>query len=53
MNWQYNEHQGDNRWDDSKNAIIEALRAIAEQVERLNENIEQNECAKIWQVKDW
>ena len=40
MDWQYNEWQGDERHDDKAHASIEALRAIADQLERLNVNLE-------------
>ena len=35
MNWIHNEWQGDEKWDDTKHATIEALRAIAEELEKL------------------
>ncbi len=48
MNWQYNEWEGDARWDDKTLAIIEALRAIAEQLEEMNEAEESKKIQEIW-----
>lgn len=50
MNWNYNEWDGDKRWDDSPSAIIEALRAIAEQLEQMNNHIESQEAKDLWKV---
>lgn len=48
MEWDYNEWQGDEKFDDKEHAKIEALRAIAEQLEALNNNIENKELHDIW-----
>jgi hypothetical protein len=41
MKWRFNTWKKDARWDDCKHAEIEALRAIAEQLEKLNQTIEK------------
>jgi len=50
MNWNYNEWEGDGRWDDKQDAIIEALRAIAEQLERLNDSADSRALKDIYKV---
>ena len=42
MNWQYNEWQGDERFDDKEHAKIEALRAIAEQLAEMNASADRD-----------
>ena len=52
MNWRFNEWDRDARWDDTERAKIEALRAIAEQLERLADSTDSKELQEIWRVKE-
>lgn len=51
MDWTYNEWKGDENWDDKTHAVIEALRKIAEQIERLNDMLSSKELQDIWNVR--